>query len=43
MTKSILRVQLIHLVAEGYGIWSGMLLYECVPFVWRDIPKPIQQ
>jgi hypothetical protein len=41
MPKFILRVQLFHLVAEGYGLWSGMFLYECIPFIWRDIPKLI--
>jgi hypothetical protein len=27
-----------------WGLWlcSGMLLYECVPFIWRDISKLIQ-
>jgi hypothetical protein len=43
MLEFILHVQLFHLVAEGYGLWSGMLLYEYVPFIWRNIPKPIQQ
>jgi hypothetical protein len=43
MHEFILHVQLFHLVAEGYGLWSGMSLYECAPFVWRDIPKSIQQ
>jgi hypothetical protein len=42
MPEFILCVQLFHLIAEG-GLWSGMLLYECVPFLWRDIPKPIQR
>jgi hypothetical protein len=43
MPEFILHVQLFHLIAEGYDLWSGMLLYECIPFIWRDIPKPIQR
>jgi hypothetical protein len=42
MPEFILHILLFHLVAEGYGFWSGMLLYECVPFIWCDIPKLIQ-
>jgi hypothetical protein len=37
MPEFILCVGLFHLVADGYGLWSGMLLYECVPFIWRHI------
>jgi hypothetical protein len=42
MPGFILRVKLFHLVVEGYDLWSGMLLYEYVPFIWHDITKLIQ-
>jgi hypothetical protein len=42
MPEFILRVQLFHLLAEGYDFWSGMLLCECAPFISCDISKPIQ-
>jgi hypothetical protein len=29
LVEFILHIQLFHLVAEGFGFWSGMLLYEC--------------
>jgi hypothetical protein len=43
MLEFIILIQLFDLVFEGYDFWSGMLLYECVPFVWCNIPKPIQR
>jgi hypothetical protein len=39
MLELIILNYLFHSIAARHGFWSGMQLFEGVPFIWCDEPK----